>query len=80
MLLGALVDASNAVAQTRSRLEKTTRLAEALRLMRDREIEIGVAFLSGSLLQGRIGLGWVAISQVRAAGASGSGVGGASRG
>jgi ATP-dependent DNA ligase I len=64
------VEASNTVGQTRSRLEKISRLAEALREMRDDEIEIGVAYLSGSLPQGRIGLGWSAISAARLAGAA----------
>jgi DNA ligase-1 len=68
--LHELVEASNAVALTRSRLEKISRLAEALKGMRDDEIEIGVAYLSGSLLQGRIGLGWSAISAARLAGAA----------
>jgi DNA ligase-1 len=69
--LHELVEASNAVALTRSRLEKISRLAQALKAMRDDEIEIGVAYLSGSLLQGRIGLGWSAISAARLAGAAG---------
>ena len=59
---------SNAVAQTRSRLEKTSRLADALRQMHDDEIDVGVAYLSGSLVQGRIGLGWSSIAPARLAG------------
>lgn len=70
MRLQELVDVSNAVAQVSSRLEKTARLAEVLGRLRDREIDIGVAFLSGSLTQGRIGLGWAAISEARTAGAA----------
>lgn len=62
------MEASNTVAQTRGRLEKVSRLAEALKQTRDDEIEIGVAYLSGSLLQGRIGLGWSPISAARLAG------------
>jgi DNA ligase-1 len=65
-----LVSASGAVAQTPGRLEKISRLAEVLKEMRDDEIEIGVAYLSGSLLQGRIGLGWSAISAARMSGAA----------
>jgi DNA ligase-1 len=63
-----LVDVSLAVARNRSRLEKTARLAELLRRMRGREILIGVAYLSGSLVQGRVGLGWSAIAAARTAG------------
>jgi len=67
MRLDDLVKVSAAVAVTSGRLEKTARLADALKMMRPDEIETGVAFLSGSLPQGRIGLGWSAISQARTA-------------
>jgi DNA ligase-1 len=70
MLLQQLVEVSNGVAQTRSRLEKTARLADLLKLMTDREIPIGVAYLSGALIQGRIGLGWSTMTDARTAGAS----------
>lgn len=65
MRLQELVEVSNAVAQVSGRLEKTARLAEFLLRLRDREIDIGVAFLSGSLTQGRVGLGWAAVSEAR---------------
>lgn len=65
MLLQALADVSNAVANTRSRLEKTDRLANLLRQLLPEEIQIAVAFLSGALPQGRIGVGWSVISQAR---------------
>ena len=67
MLLQALADVSNAVAQTRSRLEKTDRLAELLKRLLPEEIQIAVAFLSGSLPQRRIGIGWSVISHARSA-------------
>jgi DNA ligase-1 len=67
MLLQALADVSHAVAHTRSRLEKTDRLAELLKRVAPEEIRIAVAFLSGALPQGRIGIGWSVISQARAA-------------
>jgi DNA ligase-1 len=70
MRLHELVEVSNSVAQTRSRLEKTARLADLLTRMKGPEIQIGVAYLSGSLPQGRIGLGWAALSDARTAGAS----------
>jgi DNA ligase 1 len=65
MLLHELADASNAVAGLRGRLDKISRLAETLRRLRPAEISIAVAYLSGSLPQGRIGIGWSVISQVR---------------
>ena len=65
MLLQGLADVSDAVAHTRSRLQKTDRLAELLRRLRPEEIRIAVAFLSGALPQGRVGLGWSVISQAR---------------
>jgi DNA ligase 1 len=68
--LHELVTVSNAVAGTSGRLAKTARLADLLKQMTGDEIEIGVAYLSGSLLQGRIGLGWSAMSAARLAGAA----------
>jgi DNA ligase-1 len=70
MRLAELVDTSNAVAAVSSRLEKTRRLADLLKNLRPGEIPVAVAFLSGSLLQGRVGLGWAALAQARAQGAS----------
>jgi DNA ligase-1 len=58
-----LVDVSNDVARMRGRLDKTARLAELLKRLEPDEITIAVAFLSGSLLQGRIGIGWSMIAQ-----------------
>jgi len=60
--LQELVDLSNAVAEVSGRLEKTGRLAACLERLPADEIEIAVAFLSGAPRQGRIGLGWSAIS------------------
>src|SRR3954467_7284218 len=65
MRLQELVDAAASVGSTRSRLQKNATLAELLRHMRGDEIAIGVAYLSGSLLQGRIGLGWAALAAAR---------------
>jgi len=69
MRLLELVQLSRGVAETRSRLEKTAKLAGLLGRLRDREINIGVAYLSGVLPQGRIGLGWSAMAGVRTGGA-----------
>jgi DNA ligase-1 len=65
MQLQELVDVSNAVAGARGRLDKIGRLAALLKKLRPAEIPIAVAYLSGSLRQGRIGIGWSIISQGR---------------
>jgi DNA ligase-1 len=57
MLLSELVTTSRRVAETRSRLEKMSALAGTLRSLGEDEIETGVAYLSGELMQGRIGIG-----------------------
>jgi DNA ligase-1 len=67
MRLHELVEVSAAVAQARGRLDKTARLSALFKQMPPDDIEIGVAFLSGALLQGRIGLGWSAMSNARSA-------------
>jgi DNA ligase-1 len=60
-----LVDVSNSVAQTRGRLEKTAKLADLVKRLEPGEIGTGVAYLCGSLTQGRVGVGWSALSQAR---------------
>jgi DNA ligase-1 len=57
LLLRDVVSLSDALGRTRSRKEKTGRLAEGLRALRDDEVEAAVAWLSGRLRQGRVGLG-----------------------
>ncbi|PYQ55547.1 MAG: ATP-dependent DNA ligase [Acidobacteria bacterium] len=61
MRLADLVITSRRVSETRSRLEKTSALSDLLRRLAPGEIDIAVAFLSGHLRQGRIGLGGAAI-------------------
>lgn len=58
MLLAAVVDASAAVAATRSRTAKVGALAELLRSLDQAEVEPAVGFLTGAPRQGRIGVGW----------------------
>jgi DNA ligase-1 len=65
MRLAELVETSNAVARVSGRLEKIERLAALLARASADELEIAIAFLSGSSRQGRIGVGWAAISQMR---------------
>jgi DNA ligase-1 len=67
MLLQELVDVSNAVARAPGRLDKTGKLAQFLKRLLPGEIRIAIAYLSGSLPQGRIGIGWSVISHGRAA-------------
>jgi DNA ligase-1 len=70
MRLADLVDTSRRVSETSSRLEKIATLAELLRRLRPAEVEIAVSFLSGSTQQGRIGVGWSTIRDVRATAAA----------
>lgn len=67
MRLADLARTSDAVARTGGRLEKIALLAEALRALAREEREIGVAWLQGDLLQGRIGIGWAALRAALAA-------------
>jgi DNA ligase-1 len=57
MLLQDIVRASAAVAETGSRLEKVRHLADCLRRLAPDDIAAAIAYLSGELPQGRIGLG-----------------------
>jgi DNA ligase-1 len=64
--LAALVDASRDVARSSGRLEKIGRLADLIRSLPAEEIEIAIAFLSGSPRQGSIGVGHAALSATAA--------------
>ncbi|HKY59389.1 MAG TPA: ATP-dependent DNA ligase [Gemmatimonadota bacterium] len=57
MLLSEIVDTSRRVAVTSGRLEKIRLMADLLERTPGAEIEIAVAFLSGSPRQGRLGVG-----------------------
>src|SRR5215212_4890136 len=61
MRLADLVTTSSRTSETRSRLAKTAALADLLRRLGPEEIDPAVAWLSGNLRQGRIGLGPAAI-------------------
>lgn len=61
MLLARVVEASHRIAQTTKRREKTEFLAAILRQLRPDEAEASVAFLSGSIRQGRIGIGFATL-------------------
>ncbi len=66
MLLDALVQASREVGATRSRKQKTARLAALLRQLPADEVRVGVSYLAGALPQGRIGLGWAVLRDLDA--------------
>jgi DNA ligase-1 len=61
MLLAHVVETSRRISETTKRLEKIDLLTGLLRQLRPEEIEIAVAFLSGSTRQGRIGIGYATI-------------------
>ena len=64
MLLSEIAETSAEVAATSSRLAKVSRLAEALEHASPEEVPVAVAFLSGVLPQGTIGVGWAALRQL----------------
>lgn len=65
MRLIDLVATSRRVAETRSRSEKIGALVDLLRRLSPEEIDVAVAWLSGILRQGRIGLGGSAVREAR---------------
>ncbi|MET0212866.1 MAG: ATP-dependent DNA ligase [Vicinamibacterales bacterium] len=65
MLLAELVATSAAVAEASSRKVKISRLADLLQRATRGEVETAIAFLSGELRQGRIGIGPAAIREAR---------------
>lgn len=58
MQLSGVVAASARVAATTKRLEKISLIADVLGQLLPEEVEIAVSFLSGSMRQGRIGIGY----------------------
>src|SRR5882672_9628450 len=63
MRLSDLVAASRAVTETSGRLEKIGHLSDLLKRVPPNELEIAIPFLSGSIRQGRIGVGFALISE-----------------
>jgi DNA ligase-1 len=61
MVLDRIVTASRAISSTSKRLEKTDVLASLLRELHPDEIQVAVAYLSGSTRQGRIGIGYAMV-------------------
>lgn len=65
MLLLELVDTTEAVASTRSRLAKVDALAHLLRRLEPGEIPTAVGLLSAKPRQGRVGVGWSAVAAAK---------------
>ncbi len=70
MLLADLVAASAAVAATRSRTAKVAALAGCLGRLEAGERRTGIAWLSGTLPEGRIGIGYAALRDTEVAAAA----------
>jgi DNA ligase 1 len=71
VLLTELVDASAAVAATSARNAKIEQIAALLGRVPPGEVAVAVAFLSGELRQGQIGVGYAAVGEmIRAPGAA----------
>jgi len=66
MLFAEIAQASADVAATSSRLAKVARLTECLRHAEPGEVGIAVAYLSGELPQGTIGVGWASLRELPA--------------
>src|SRR5262249_3218869 len=65
-----LVEASQRVGATSSRLAKVRELAGLLRALQPDEIETGVHYLSGEIRQGRIGIGYAALRKAASSNAA----------
>ena len=65
MLFVELADASRALAATSKRGEKAGLLAALLRRLAPDEVAVAVGVLTGALRQGRIGVGWATLRDVR---------------
>ena len=66
MKLARLVLTSLNASATRSRKQKIELFSELLEALEGEDLEIGVAFLSGELRQGKVGLGWAMVRNARA--------------
>jgi DNA ligase-1 len=66
--LAIVVEASRTVAETASRTAKVAALAACLRKLPADEVEIGTAFLSGEPRQGKLGVGYAVLVEVRSSG------------
>ena len=65
MLISALVSTSNQVAATSGRLAKIQLLADLLKQAGPDEIELAIAYLSGTVRQSKIGVGWATLQKAK---------------
>jgi DNA ligase-1 len=65
MRFGELVETSRRVSATRSRLEKVAHLAEFIRRLPPELIGIGTSYLAGDLPQGKLGIGYAILGNLR---------------
>jgi len=65
VLLNALVTASNQVAATSGRLAKIALLSDLLKQAGPDEIELAIAYLSGTIRQSKIGVGWATLQKAK---------------
>jgi len=65
VLLSLLVQTSNKVASTSGRLAKIKLLAELLKQAAPEEIETVIAYLSGTIRQAKIGVGWATLKAAK---------------
>ena len=65
MLLSALVSTSNQVAATSGRLAKIQLLADLLKQAGPDEVELAIAYLSGTVRQSKIGVGWATLQKAK---------------
>jgi len=65
MTFARLVDTSRRVAETPGRRAKIALLADLLRTLPAEELQLGVAYLSGTVLQAKLGVGWATIQAAR---------------
>ena len=66
MLLHSLVEVSKQVAGTSGRLAKIKLLANLLKQASADEIEIVIAYLSGTIRQAKVGVGWATLQKAKA--------------
>jgi DNA ligase-1 len=65
VLISALVSTSNQVAATSGRLAKIQLLADLLKQAGPDEIELAIAYLSGTVRQSKIGVGWATLQKAQ---------------
>ena len=65
MLLSSLVSTSSQVAATSGRLAKITLLAELLKQAGPDEIALAIAYLSGTIRQSKVGVGWATLQKAK---------------